>query len=312
MKIVFFGSSHFAVSALQALIDKGEDIICVVTQPDKKKGRHLHLSKTDVKTVALESGLKVYQPQDINTKESKEFLTSLSSDLFVIVAYGQLLSQEILDIPKIMPINIHASLLPKYRGAAPINWAIINGDKTTGVTIMKVTKKMDSGPIILQKSVQVSDLDTFINLEDGLRSLGSELLLEAISLIKNKKFKLIPQDESKVSFAAKLKKRDGGIDWDKPAVKIYNLIHGTLPWPGAFTHYKGKLLKIFNASVITDLKNEAKPGEVIQVSKSGLIIATGKDCLKINELQIEGKRKMNIEEFIAGHKIKVGEKLSCN
>ena len=213
-----------------------------------------------------------------------------------------------------MPINIHASLLPKYRGAAPINWAIINGDKITGVTIMKVTKKMDSGPIILQKNIQISDCDTFISLEGKLRILGAELLLEAISLLKTKKFKLTLQDDAKVTFANKLKKRDGCINWNESAGKIFDLIHGTLPWPGAFTHYKGKLLKIFDAKVATvfDTKNQVYPGEIVQVLKSGLTVAAGKGYLEINELQLEGKRKMTVEEFIAGHKIKVGEKLSCN
>ena len=247
MKIIFFGSSHFAVPSLEALIKSRYEVVCVVTQPDKKKGRHLHLGITNVKATAKAAGLTVFQPEKINSLEALEYLKSFSADLFVIVAYGQILSQEILDIPKIFPINIHASLLPKYRGAAPINWAIIKGEKVTGVTIIKVTKKMDSGPVILQKEAPINKTDDAMILEDKLRMLGVELLTEALKEIKNKTFKLTEQDEFKVIMAPKLKKADGCINWDIPADEIYNLIRGCLPWPGAYTYYKGKLLKIFKA-----------------------------------------------------------------
>ena len=214
MKIIFFGSAHFAVPALESLIKEKHKILCVVTQPDKKKGRHLYLGVTDVKSLALEAGLRVFQPENINTPKSVEFLKSLNADLFVIVAYGQLLSQEVLDIPKVFPLNIHASLLPKYRGAAPINWAIIKGEKITGVTIMQVTRKMDSGAIIMQKELSVNEEDDAISLESKLRDIGAGLLLKAIPAIKNKDYKLISQDEKKVVYAPKLKKVDGLIDWN--------------------------------------------------------------------------------------------------
>ena len=185
MRIVFFGSSHFAVPSLEALIKSRYEVCCVVTQPDKKKGRHLHLGATDVKATAKAAGLTVFQPEKINSPEALDYLKSFGADLFVIAAYGQILSQEVLDIPKIFPINIHASLLPKYRGAAPINWAIIKGEKVTGVTIIKVVRKMDAGPVLLQKEAPININDDAIILEDKLRTLGVELLIEALKEIKD-------------------------------------------------------------------------------------------------------------------------------
>lgn len=306
MKIVFFGSSHFAVPALEGLIKNKHKILCVVTQPDKKKGRHLHLGVTDVKATALKAKLKVFQPENVNTAKSVEFLKSFNADLFVIVAYGQILSQEVLDIPRVFPLNIHASLLPKYRGAAPINWAIIKGERVTGVTIMQVIKKMDSGPVILQKESVILDSDDAVSLELKLRELGVELLLKAIPLIKGNDYKLICQEEGKVTFAPKLKKSDGLINWNKQAKEIANLIRGSLPWPGAFTHYSGKLIKIYKAKVIGCPVSQLAGypvGQVLAVSKDGISVTTGKGILLIQELQVEGKRRMTAEEFIAGHKI---------
>ena len=308
MKIIFLGSAHFATPALDALIKAGHKILGVVTQPDKKKGRHLHLGVTDVKALALQAGLKVFQPEDINSPSSVELLKSLNPDLFVIVAYGQMLSQEVLDIPKVFPLNIHASLLPKYRGAAPINWAIIRGEERSGVTIMQVIRKMDSGAIIMQKEIAIHGGDDAVLLELKLRDLGAKLLLESMQAIKNNDYKLIAQDENKVSFAPKLKKSDGLIDWSRSALEINNLIRGALPWPGAFTHFKGKLLKIYKARITPSLEADQEPGRLVDISKEGIVVSTGKDLLVIQELQLEGKRRMKIEEFIAGHKISPKDK----
>lgn len=308
MKIIFFGSSHFAVPALEALIRGKYEISCVVTQPDKKKGRYLHLGVTDVKALALQAGLRVFQPENINSAHSVELLKSLNADLLVIVAYGQMLSQEVLNIPKIFPLNIHASLLPKYRGAAPINWAIIRGEESSGVTIMRVIKKMDSGAIIMQKEITIHEDDDAVLLESKLRDLGAELLLKSIQAIKDENYRLIPQDEKKASFAPKLVKSDGLIDWSRPAIQIYNLIRGALPWPGAFTHYKGKLLKIYKAGIITGSNESSQFGQVVNISKEGIMVATGKDFLVIQELQLEGKKRMRVEEFASGHKISPKDK----
>ncbi len=283
MKIIFFGSSHFALPALEALIKSTAEVCCVVTQPDKRKGRHLHLGWTDVKIKAKEAGLEVFQPEDINSLAAQEYLKRYLPDLFVIVAYGQILSQEILDIPKLFALNLHASLLPKYRGAAPINWAIMHGEETTGLTIMRLTRKMDSGPILMQKKVAIDKGDDAITLEDKLRRLGAGLLLEALREIKNNTYKLTDQDEKKAMFAPKLKKDDGYINWARPAATIYNLIRGSLPWPGAFTYYKGKLLKIYKARCLESFKPQGvfRTAEVAEVSKDEIIGVTGRRALAI-------------------------------
>ena len=308
MKIVFFGSAHFAVPALEAIIKSKHELVCVVTQPDKQKGRHLHLAGTDVKSMAVAAKLKVFQPENIKSKESIEFLKNLDADLFVIVAYGQIFSQELLDIPKIMPLNIHASLLPRYRGAAPINWAIINGDKKSGVSIMFVTLKMDSGPVILQRGVTIEDKDTSVSLEEKLRVCGAELLMETLKNITNKDYRLLEQDEDKVIIAPKLKKEVGLLDWNASATVIHNQIRGMLPWPGAYTCYRRKVLKIFRADVLPIFPNH-KPasGEVVRADKHGIVVACGRGFLDIKELQLEAGKRMSAMSFIIGHKLATGD-----
>lgn len=311
MKIIFFGSSHFAIPSLEALIKSGYEVVCVVTQPDKKKGRHLHLSATDVKATAMAAGLNVFQPEKINSPEALDYLKSLCADLFVIVAYGQILSQEILDIPKIFPINLHASLLPKYRGAAPINWAIIRDEKTTGVTVIKVIRKMDAGPILTQKEIAITEADDSITLEDKLRKLGAELLIDTLKSIKNKTYQLTVQDEKKAVMAPKLKKENGRIDWRNTANEIHNRIRGCLPWPGAYTYYKGKLLKIFKAKVskVITFQDCFERAVVVEITpdKHEISIATAKGNLVIEELQLEGGKRMNSKDFVHGHKVKAGD-----
>lgn len=231
MNIIFLGSAQFAVPSLKILLSTNHRISCVVTQPDRQKGRGLSIAGTPVKTTASEAGLKLYQPKDVNTPEAIKILKNLNPDLLVVIAYGQILSQEILNIPKLFAVNLHASILPKYRGAAPINRAIINGESATGVTIIKMVRQMDAGPVILQKAVDISETDTSVTLEEKLSDIGAHLLLQSLKLIENGEYKLIPQDEAKVIFAPKLKKEDGLIKWDKPAQDIYNLIRGCIVWP---------------------------------------------------------------------------------
>lgn len=311
MNIVFFGSSNFAAPALRALLNSQHKISCVVTKRDKKRGRGLALGSTAIKTVAGESNLKIYQPERINTREALSLLKDLKPDLFVVIAYGQILSQEILDVPRIFPINVHASILPRYRGAAPINWAIINGEKATGITVIKMVKEMDAGPIILQKEVEINEDDTAVMLEEKLSCLAGELFLTALTSIEDNDYKLMPQNQDNITFAPKLKKEDGRIKWSMPAQEIRNLIRGCISWPGAFTYYNGKLLKIYKARVLAcgALSASLSPGEITGVSKEGITVITGKDNLIIEELQIEGKRRMRAEEFIAGHKIGIGQRL---
>ncbi|MDP3042509.1 MAG: methionyl-tRNA formyltransferase [Candidatus Omnitrophota bacterium] len=310
MRIIFFGSAHFAVPALEALIKSRHELVCVVTQPDKQKGRHLQVTGTDVKSTAVLAKLKIFQPENIKSKESVKFLKGLDADLFVIVAYGQIFSQEVLDIPKIMPINIHASLLPRYRGAAPINWAIINAEKKAGVSIMYVSLKMDSGPVILQKETKIEEKDTAVSLEEKLRYAGAELLIDALKIIDSRNYRLLEQDEDKVIIAPKLKKEDGLIDWAVPAVNIHNQVRGVLPWPGAFTGYRGKILKIFWTEVLPLFSvHKPVPGEVVRADKHGIVVACARGFLEIKELQLEAGKRMSAQNFIIGHKLIAGEVL---
>ncbi|MBI3991408.1 MAG: methionyl-tRNA formyltransferase [Candidatus Omnitrophica bacterium] len=309
MNIVFFGSSEFAVSSLKALLASSHKVACVVTQPDKQKGRGLHFTGTAIKAIALDAGINVYQPWDVNDSGSEKFLKGLNPDAFVVIAYGQILKQRILDIPKIFSMNLHASLLPSYRGAAPINWALIKGERVTGVTVIKMTEKMDAGPILLQKELEIDNDDTAITLEDKLSGLAAQLLLDALLSIERKNYKLNLQNEAGITFAPKLKKEDGRIDWNMPAQNIHNLVGGCINWPGAFTYYKGKLLKIYKAKASPKSESSVHflSGEILGVSKEGIAVATGNDTLIIEELQIESKRRMLAEEFILGHKIHAGD-----
>ncbi len=306
MNIVFFGSSKFAVPALEAIIKSGSKVLCVVTQPDRQKGRGMHFEGTAVKHTANQYKLKLYQPQKINNVTAFNLLKELKPDLFVVVSYGQILSKEILSLPKIFSINAHGSLLPKYRGAAPINRAIINGEQVTGVTIIKMNEKMDAGKIIMQSQILIKDEDNAIELEGKLSLLAAELLVDSVKHISRNDYKLKPQ-LGEVSFAPKLIKQDGLINWEVSAQHIYNLIRGCISWPGAFTHCKGKLLKIYKASLSYEEYSGVKPGEIIKVLKDGIVVAAEDRALIIRELQIEGKRRMKAEEFISGHKISPGE-----
>ena len=310
MNIVFFGSSEFGIPSLRVISTTEHQVSCVVTQPDKKQGRGLRYAGTPIKTAAQECGFGLYQPLYVNTAETKEFLKGFNPDLFVVIAYGQILSEQILNIPQIFSLNVHASLLPKYRGAAPINWAIINGEKNTGITIIKMVKEMDAGPIILQKIVEVKSDDTSTTLEETLAHLAAHLLLETLDSIGKKNYQLIPQEPDKVSFAPKLMKKDGLINWGKSALDIYNLIRGVLSWPTAFTYYKNRLLKIYKAKIksTAPLPTRPSPGEIIKVAPEGIGVATGDGDLVIERLQLEGKRIMEVREFLAGNKINMGDR----
>lgn len=309
MRIVFLGSAQFAVLPLEALIANGYEVSCVVTQPDRKKGRGLHLEETCVKKVAGEEKLDIYQPLNINSPDSVKFLKNLNADLFAVISYGQILSEEVIGIPKIFTLNLHASLLPKYRGAAPINWAIINGEKNTGVTIMKVAKQMDAGPVLLQRTLEIKDNDTNLTLQNKLSEAGCGILLEALRLIELGKYKMTEQNPKEATFAPKLKKEDGQINWKLTAKQVFDLVRGCVGWPGAFTHYKGKTLKVCKASAcrLVGMPAGRFAGEILETKKNAIVAATGQGNICIEELQLEGKRKMTAEEFIAGHKIKPGE-----
>ena len=311
MKIIFFGSSNFAVPILEELV-KNEEVALVVTQPDREKGRALKVAPTAVKSKAEELGIEIFQPGKVNTKESIEFLKKFNADLFIVVSFGQILSKEVLSLPKLYCLNIHASLLPKYRGAAPINWAIANGEKETGVTIMKMNEKMDEGDVLLNESVAMDADNDAVTVSDKLSKKGSQVLLKAVELIKADKADFIKQDNSKATFAPKLKKDDGLIDWKMTAEEISNRIRAFAPWPGCFTYLDKKMLKIWKAIPVhlsgepsgsPDRWTKGKPGTVLEADRNGILVKTGKDALKIQELQLEGSRRMTVEEFLAGHNV---------
>ena len=307
MNIVFFGTSEFALGVLHRLIESKHKVLAVVTQPDAPKGRSLKISPPPTKVLAQTKNISVYQPLDASSKDSVAYLKKLNADIFVVVAFGQILKKEVLEIPKIYSLNIHGSLLPKYRGAAPTNWAIINQDKTSGVTIIKMNEKMDEGDIILKKEIAVDNEDTNITLSEKLSDLGADALMEAIELIESGKIKFIKQDDSTATYAPKLKKKDGRINWDEPALVIHNKVRGLLPWPGAYTYFKGKIFKILKTEVSAEAPESAKNGEVIEIIKDkGIRVKTGKGSLLIQYVQIEGKKAIDSGAFLRGHKITPG------
>ena len=309
MKIIFFGTSDLAVPALEALLLSKHKISAVVTAQDKRKGRGLKLRFSPVKIFAQKKGLPVLQPTNLQDAKFLRFLKNSSVDLFVVCAYGKILTKEILQVPKVYAINLHTSLLPKYRGAAPINWAIIRGEKESGVTVFKMNEEMDKGEIILQQKAEISFSDSAVSLSERLSRIGKDILLKSIDLIEQKRVNFRKQDENQTTFAPKLKKEDGLIDWGSSALEIYNRIRGLQPWPGAFTYFENKLLKIWQSQIVQG-KKSTEPGEIVDVdSKRGILVQTGKDKLLITILQLEGKKEMPAAEFILGHRIEIGVRL---
>ena len=320
MKIIFMGTPDFAASALEKLVEAGHEITLVVTQPDKPKGRSGELQVSDVKACALKHGFPVFQPERIKLPENVAYLKNYEADIYVVAAFGQILSQEILDIPKFGCVNIHASLLPKYRGAAPIQQAIIDGEKTTGVTIMQMAAGMDTGDILLQREIPIDDNETGGGLFDKLSELGAELIVEALPKIERGELTPVPQDEELATKCGKLSKNMGKIDFNKNAVAIRNLVRGLNPWPSAFTRHDGKMLKIWVADALDDMQvkeisgnaevlKNAVPGTVSFVTKEAIGVATGKGTLVLKEVQLEGKKRMLVKDFLLGNKIEIGTKL---
>jgi len=291
------------------LIFQKYDILAVVTQPDREKGRGKKLSAPPVKILAEESDIPVYQPDKIKTEEFTKILRDLKPDVIIVVAFGQILSQEILDIPKWGCINVHASLLPKYRGAAPINWCIINGEKTTGITTMYMDKGLDTGDMIIKKEIKIEENETAGELHDRLMELGALALSETMTLISEGKVQRIPQNNEEASYAPIMTKSLGRIDWSKSAFEIKNLIRGTYPWPGAFSSYKGKTFKILSCEVLEDSRKNNNFGSVIRVNRDSIVISCGTGSLRIEELQFENEKRMSVEAYLRGHEIAVGTTL---
>ncbi len=313
MKIVFMGTPRPAASVLENLISARHEILCVVTQPDRPKGRGQKIAFPPVKEVALKNGLPVEQPEKI--KENKafaSFLKSLDPDVIVAVAYGKILPKEILDIPKHACLNVHASLLPKYRGAAPIQWALLNGEDETGVTVMRLNELLDTGDILLQKKIKIEEEDDAITLSKKLFSEGSRLLLEALEQIAQAKARFTPQNNAEATNAPSITKESGEIDWKRSAPDIHNRIRAMVPWPGAHTFYKKKLLKIWKSKIhVVDFETKYKlPGTIVQIIKNaGFIVATGNGHLLVSAVQSEGGKQMEAYNFVIGHDVKIGETL---
>jgi methionyl-tRNA formyltransferase len=303
------GTPEPAAKCLKALLDAKFEVAAVITQPDRPKGRGLAISAPAVKELALTYNIAVYQPEKIKDKSSIELVKKIAPDLIVVVAYGKILPKEIIDSPKFGSINVHASLLPKFRGAAPIQWALINGEKETGITIQKVAFELDSGDIILQEKVSIAESDNISTLTKKLFEIGSRLLIKAVKDIEAGKVSYQKQDASKVSFAPTLKKETGQIDWKKSSREISNLVRGCDPWPVAFTYYKGKMLRIYSSE--TGLEpSKYEPGTVIDcVNDEGFEIACGTGSLFVKEVQLEGSKRMHAWQFMNGHELKVGSSL---
>jgi methionyl-tRNA formyltransferase len=305
MKIVFMGTPIHAARCLQALIDAQEQVMTVITQPDRPKGRHLHSAPSPVKELAQKYKVPVETPEKVKDQIFIDKIKALAPDLIVVVAYGKILPKELLDIPKYGAINLHASLLPKYRGAAPIQWAILKGETETGITVMQVSETLDTGDIILQDKVAIDPEDTAETLLDKVFEVGAQTLLKAIAEIKNGAAKKIPQKDAEATYAPLITKESGEIDWKKSATEINNRVRALLPWPTAHTFYKGKMLKILKAEP-APVPGKFKPGEVVDV-KDDLIVACGIGSLLLKEVQRAGGKKMTAEHFLRGHRLTIGE-----
>ena len=304
MRIVFFGTAQFAVKTLERLVESSHDVVAVVTQPDRPKGRSLKLMAPAVKESALKHGLTdIYQPEILDN-EFTNTLKQYNADVFIVIAYGHILKQDVLDIPKYYSINIHASLLPEYRGAAPINQAIIDGQTITGVTAIKMNEKMDQGDIVGIAKTEINLQDDAMSLAIRLSDIGADLLIESLDKIEKGEDDSTQQDESKATYVKKMRKEDGLIDWTKEAKQINNLVRGVVPWPGAYTLLSNKTLKIWKTEFIED-KNDV-PGKVERPDKQTVLVGTGKGMLKLVEVQPEAGKRMNISAYLRGHDIPQG------
>ena len=333
MKIVFMGTPDFAVGALEAIVEAGHQVAAVVTQPDKPKGRGKEMQMTPVKQCALSHGIPVFQPVKIKEPEAVEELRGYGADLFVVAAFGQILSEEILFMPKYGCVNIHASLLPRYRGAGPIQWSIINGERITGVTIMQMEKGLDTGDMLFRTEVDIAPRETADTLHDKLAAAGAKLIVEAIPKIEAGEIRPEKQRDEDSSYAKMLTKAMGRIDWSLQADQLDCLIRGLISWPGASTVFRGKTLKIWEEEPISETQaqeesqrsvdrdgeptagresqpvteKDAQPGTIVRVDRDAFYVQTGRGLLKILEVQPEGKKRMAVKDFLLGYPVKAGE-----
>jgi len=305
MKVVFMGTPEMAVPTLKALVENDIEVALVITQTDKPKGRGKQMQAPPVKEYAVEQGIEVVQPKSLkNNEEVLAQLKEIAPDFLIVAAYGKILPQAVLDVPKFAPINVHFSLLPKYRGAAPVNWAIINNEKETGVATMLMDAGLDTGDILLVEKTEIGKKDALM-LSEELSFVGADLLIKTVKEFDS--ITPIKQNDDDMTYAPMMSKDDGVIDWEKSAVDIECKIRGFVPWPTAYTKLDGKTVKLFAADVVST-NNDLQPGAVFDVTKKGFCIRCGEDAIKVKELQPEGKKRMPVGSFLAGAKLSGGEK----
>ncbi len=309
MRLVFMGTPDFAVPTLKALIDSEHEVIAVVTQPDKPKGRGKEMQFPPVKEAALQAGIPVYQPLKVRSEEFVAEISAWKPDAIIVAAFGQLLPKSVLELPKYGCINVHASLLPKYRGAAPIQQAVIDGEKESGVTAMMMEEGLDTGDMLKKAVVPLSDKETGDSLHDKLAALGGELILSVLKELEEGTSVRTPQRDEDSSYVKMLKKEMGCIDFSMPAEKIERLIRGLNSWPSAYTHVNGKTLKIWEADVL-DTEYEGSPGQIVELTKDSMLVKTGKGTLSLRQVQLEGKKRMEVSAFLRGYPLTKGMILS--
>jgi len=309
MRIVFMGTPDFAVPSLDILVKNGYDVVLVITQPDKPKGRGHQMACSPVKEYAVRNGLPVEQPEKIGDEACIAKLKALKPDLFITCAFGQFLPQRVLDIPIQGTINVHGSLLPKYRGAAPIQWAIINGDKKTGITTMMTVLKMDTGDILMQSEIELDDEITAGQLYDRMSLLGAETLLKTLQALEAGTLKPVPQPECDTCYAQKITRETGLIHWELPAVQIHNLVRGTNPWPGAYSFFKDERMRVWKTQVIDQDKTTGSlPGTILSITKDGFDVQTGKGIIRVVEVQCDNAKRLTVNQYVCGHLVRVGDR----
>ena len=305
MRVIFMGTPDFAVYSLKALLTQHE-VLAVVSQPDKPKGRGKKMVPTPVKAYALEQGLQVFQPQKARDEEFVSLLAELNPDVIAVTAFGQILPESILNIPKYGCINVHGSLLPKYRGAAPMQWSIIDGEKVTGITTMFMAKGMDTGDMLLKTEVEIMPEDTFQSVHDKMAEAGAELLLKTLTALENETVERVPQNHEEATYAPMITKETGHIDWTKSAEDIINLMRGLDPAPGAYAIYEDMPLKLFRGTKAEGNYSQGQLGEVVDITKKGFVVKCGDGALTITELQATGKKRMSADAYLRGHAMNTG------
>ncbi len=305
MRIIFAGTPPFAATALDALIKANHDIVLVLTQPDRPAGRGMRNTASAVKLRVQHHGLALLQPPTLKTSEVQEQLRECNADVMVVAAYGLILPKVVLDIPRMGCVNIHASLLPRWRGAAPIQRAILAGDPETGITIMQMDEGLDTGTMLLRRDLKIMPTDTTQSLHDKLSVLGAQTIVEALELLQQDRLISIVQDEAQATYATKITKTEAEIDWRQSAEQINRVVRAYNPAPGAYSHFRDVLLKIWQAKVITE--NASMPGEIVAINRDGIIVACGTGLLQIEMIQKSGGKKLGVADFLAGNPLRVGE-----